>query len=80
MEVTVVNLTVQQICLKVKVLAVDMPEDSDVLRLKPQAQAELRTALDGKGDGKRVAVRTRKEMVLCNEVKGCAFLQILIQG
>ena len=70
MEVAVVYLTFQKLCLKIEVLTIDMPEDGDVLR----------TALDGECDRKRIAVSSSKEAILGNEVKGCAFLQILIQG
>ena len=74
-EVPVVYLTVKQLRLKFKVLAVDMPEDGDIFC----------TALDGECDRKRVAVSSSKEAILRlkpqaqaelgNEVKGCAFLQ-----
>ena len=49
-EVPVVYLTVKQLRLEVKILAVDMPEDGDIFC----------TALDGECDRERITVSSRK--------------------
>ena len=54
MEVTVVYLTVQHLCIQIEVLTIDMSEDSNVLC----------TSLNRKRDRERITVSTREEVVL----------------
>ena len=58
-EVAVADVAVKDDLFLFHVLTMQMPKDTDVLR----------TVLQRKGDGQRVAVRAREQVVLSDEVK-----------